>query len=69
MFKFEYKMINKYDVSNKAGFSLIIDSEYNYIEYFLLDNKSNITNRKVYKISLTKVPLIIFSIYTPYKII
>ena len=54
MFKFEYKMINKYDVSNNAGFHFIIDSEYEYIEYFLLNNLGDITNRKLFKLSISK---------------
>ena len=54
MFKFEYKMINQYDISNSAGFSFIIDSEYDFIEYFFLNNLGNITNRKIYKVSFDK---------------
>ena len=51
MFKFEYTILNKYDLSNYAGYSFIIDSEYDYIEFFYLNNENKITKRKEYKIS------------------
>ena len=51
MFKFEYAILNKYDLSNYAGYHIIIDSEYDYIEFFYLNNKNKITKRKEHKIS------------------
>lgn len=51
MFKFEYKVINKYDLSSNAGYHIIIDSEYYNIEFFYLNNEYKITKRKEYKLS------------------
>ena len=46
MFKFEYTIINKYDLSNYAGYSFIIDSEYDYIEFFYLNNENKSLKEK-----------------------
>ena len=51
MFKYEYVIVNKYDLSENAGYHIIIDSEYDYIEFFYLNNKNKITLRKEYLLS------------------
>ena len=51
MFKVEYKIVNKYDLSNNAGYHLIIDSEYEYMEYYILNNKNKIIKRKEFILS------------------
>ena len=66
MFKYEYVIVNKYDLSENAGYHIIIDSEYDYIEFFYLNNKNKITLRKEYLLS-NDLKLKIESILFNYK--
>ena len=64
MFKYEYVIVNKYDLSENAGYHIIIDSEYDYIEFFYLNNKNKITLRKEYLLSndlKSKIEYILFN--------